>query len=63
MVSRFAKPQIGQTSSDSKMGVFIADLEDEISADYTDYADYSVRNRFRGEAGPGNLTLVEPANV
>lgn len=24
MVSRFAKPQIGQTSSDSKMGVFTA---------------------------------------
>ena len=35
MVSRFAKPQIGQTSSDSKLGVFTADLEDEIDADYT----------------------------
>jgi hypothetical protein len=45
------------------MGVYIADLEDEISADYTDYADYSVRNRFRGQAEPGNLTPVEPENV
>ena len=41
MVSRFAKPQIGQTSSDSRMGLFTADLEDEISTDYTDYADYA----------------------
>jgi len=32
MVSRFTKPQIGQTSSDSKMGVFTADLEDVTSA-------------------------------
>jgi hypothetical protein len=37
MVSLFAKPQIGQTSSDSKMDVFTGDPEDEISADYTDY--------------------------
>jgi hypothetical protein len=31
MVSRFAKPQIGQTSSDFKMGVFKADLKDKLS--------------------------------
>jgi hypothetical protein len=47
MVSHFAKPQIGQTSSDSRMGVFTANLEDGISADYTDYADYSVRVKQR----------------
>ena len=35
MVSRFAKPQIGQTSSDSKMRVFTGDSEDQIDADYT----------------------------
>lgn len=35
MVSRLEKPQIGQTSSDSKMGLFMADPEDEISTDYT----------------------------
>jgi hypothetical protein len=35
MVSRLEKPQIGQTSSDSKIGVFTADLEHEISTDYT----------------------------
>jgi hypothetical protein len=40
MVSRFTKPQIGQTSSDSKIGVFTADPQDEISADYTNYTDY-----------------------
>jgi hypothetical protein len=49
MVSRFAKPQIGQTSSDSRMGGFTANLEDGISADYTDYADYSVRVKQRDE--------------
>ena len=42
MVSHFAKPQMGQTSSDSKVGVFTADPEDEVSADYTDYTDYLV---------------------
>ena len=35
MVSRFAKPQIGQTSSDSKLGLFTADPGGEISTDYT----------------------------
>jgi hypothetical protein len=51
MVSRFAKPQIGQTSAASKMGLFTADLEDEISTDYTDYADYSVRVKQRHKPG------------
>ena len=35
MVSRFAKPQIGQTSSDSKLGLFTADPGGEISTDYS----------------------------
>ena len=45
MVSRFAKPQIGQTSSDSKMGLFTADLEDEISTGYTDPKFFGVKIR------------------
>jgi hypothetical protein len=40
MVSRLAKPQTGQTSSDSKVGVFTANLKDAISADSTDYSGF-----------------------
>ena len=62
MVSRFAKPQIGQTSSDSKMGMFIADYA------ASKYSGVKLPRLFsaeqiRGEAGPDNLTVVEPANV
>ena len=45
MVSRFAKPQIGQTSSDSRMGGFTANLEDGISADYTAPKFFGVKLR------------------
>jgi hypothetical protein len=45
MVSRFAKPQIGQTSSDSKLGLFTADPEGELSTDYTAPKFFEVKLR------------------
>ena len=45
MVSRLEKPQLGQTRSDSKMGLFIADPEAEISTDYTGPKFFGVKLR------------------
>jgi hypothetical protein len=54
MVSRFAKPQIGQTSSDSKIGAFTRGLQGEISVDYVALKFFGVKLRrfFVSRAAP-----------